>query len=119
MWNNEFSLKHFISSLLVVASGSEATKVKRRSPRDGGSKPKRHTSSAATHDQLKLFLVGSRRTGTVTITSLLEEIGYGNKYHGWYVRQFVLFAYFAAMQTIRYDHIGFFTLNQVAVVAAQ
>ena len=30
-----------------------------------------------------MFLIGSRRTGTVTLTSLFEEIGYGKKYHGW------------------------------------
>eukprot|EP01083_Nonionella_stella_P204551 745609_1 len=34
-------------------------------------------------NQLKLFLIGSRRTGTVTVTSFLENIGYGKKYHGW------------------------------------
>lgn len=44
---------------------------------------KRKVSRANLHDQLKLFLIGSRRTGTVTLTSLLEEIGFGKKYHGW------------------------------------
>eukprot|EP01084_Bolivina_argentea_P077676 140930_1 len=44
---------------------------------------KRRVSQAKIHDQLKVFLIGSRRTGTVTLTSLLEEIGYGKKYHGW------------------------------------
>eukprot|EP01084_Bolivina_argentea_P029552 54872_1 len=43
----------------------------------------RRVSTASIHDQLKVFLIGSRRTGTVTLTSLLEEIGYGTKYHGW------------------------------------
>ena len=46
-------------------------------------KLKRKISQANIHDQLKVFLIGSRRTGTVTLTSLLEEIGFGKKYHGW------------------------------------
>eukprot|EP00483_Globobulimina_turgida_P006295 UN06305 len=41
------------------------------------------TGQTNSKNQLKLFLIGSRRTGTVTITSFLENVGYGKKYHGW------------------------------------
>ena len=43
----------------------------------------RRVSSAALDEQLRIFLVGSRRTGTVTITSLLDELNLGPSYHGW------------------------------------